>query len=123
MNYLKRGIAILTFGLLAIAPAASFGLDETHASVQMQSDVARLHPGSDLSFKMTLNDPLPMGASFQVRLSPVKVDQEVPVPSGEPTDKDRKEFILHVKLPGRVSSRRLAHKGCLPFLSWCFMDK
>jgi hypothetical protein len=99
MNYGKLSIATLILALPALAPAASFGLDDTHASARLQSDVAHLHPGSDLTFKVVLDDPLPTGAYFQVRLSPVKVDQELPVASGEPVDKGRKEFLLHTKLP------------------------
>jgi hypothetical protein len=51
----------------------------------------------DLTFKVTLNEP--ERARFDVRLSPVGVVQELPVSSGEPADKDLKEFILHTKLP------------------------
>jgi hypothetical protein len=99
MNYRKLSIATPILALLALAPAASFGLNDTHASAQLESDVTHLHPGSDLTFKVVLDDPLPAGAYFQVRLSPVKVDQELPVVSGEPIDKGRKEFLLHAKLP------------------------
>jgi hypothetical protein len=99
MNYGKLCIATLILALPALTPAASFGSDDTHASAQLQSGVAHLHSGSDLTFTVVLDDPLPMGAYFQVRLSPVKVDQELPVTSGEPVDKGRKEFLLHAKLP------------------------
>ena len=48
---------------------------------------------------MRLNEPLPEGARFDVRLSPVSVNQEMTVSSQEPSDKDRKEFLLKFKLP------------------------
>jgi hypothetical protein len=99
MNYGKLSMSTLAITLLALAPAASLGLDDIHASAQLESDVTHLHAGSDLRFKVVLDDPLPAGAYFQVRLSPVKVDQELPVVSGEPIDKDRKEFLLHARLP------------------------
>jgi hypothetical protein len=99
MNHGKRTTAALMLALLAVASTASFALDDTHASAQLQPDVTHLHPGGDLTFTILLDDPLPAGAYFQVRLSPVKVDQELQVSSGDPIDKDRKEFLLHAKLP------------------------
>jgi hypothetical protein len=53
---------------------------------------------------MKLNEPLPEGARFDVRLSPVSVNQvsvneELTVSSQEPLDKDRKEFLLKLKVP------------------------
>jgi hypothetical protein len=95
---MKNTLYGATLSLLALLPAVGLGLD-THASAEIKSDVAHVHPGSDLTFKIVLDNPLPEGASFQVRLSPVKTDQELPVPSGEPTSKDRKEFVLHTKVP------------------------
>ena len=94
-----RGITTTLFLLHVLAPAVAFSQSGANASAELKSDVTHIHAGSDLTFKLTLNDPLPPGAYFQVRLSPVKVDQELPVSSGEPTDKERKEFVLHVKLP------------------------
>ena len=51
---------------------------------------------------MMLNQPLPDGANFSVRLSPSTTDQELPVGSGDPINKDRTEFLLKAKLPQKL---------------------
>jgi hypothetical protein len=99
MNNGKRTISLLMLALVVLSPAACFGLDTAHASAEIQSDVAHIRPGSDLTFKMVLDDPLPEGARFDVRLSPVAVNQQMTVSSAEPANKERTEFILHAKLP------------------------
>ena len=78
-----------------VAPAQAV----PQADVQLVSDNPHLKPGSDLVFKMKLNQALPEGARFDVRLSPVGLNQELAVSSGEPTNKERTEFKLETKLP------------------------
>ena len=89
------GLFILFFSLVIVG----FGQGSSQASAKIQPEQKHLHPGSDFTFKITLNEPLPSGAYFQVRLSPLKVDQELPISSGEPANKERTEFTLHAKLP------------------------
>jgi hypothetical protein len=91
-------LALVLAFLLGLSTSA-IGQDNTQASARMVTDQTHFHPGSDLTFKMTLNEPLPEGAHFNVRLSPIKADQQIDVSSGEPTNKERTEFILHTKLP------------------------
>jgi hypothetical protein len=93
---------IITLHAMSGTPAVAQSPAENHATVQMQSVPTRFHAGDTVKFKMTLNDPLPEGAYFNVRLSPTSVDQEIPVSSGAPTNRERTEFTLSVKLPDKV---------------------
>jgi len=70
----------------------------TSASAKMDSTVP-LKPGSKFTVNIQLNEPLPPGAYFQVRFSPIKHDSELPVNSGEPATSDRKSFKIPVQLP------------------------
>jgi hypothetical protein len=69
------------------------------AAAQLTTEAPHFHGGDEVSFAMKLNEPLPGGARFDVRLSPVSVNQEMTASSQEPTGKDRKEFLLKFKLP------------------------
>jgi hypothetical protein len=69
------------------------------AAAQVTVATPHFHGGDEVSFTMKLNEPLPEGARFDVRLSPVGVNQELSVSSEAPTDKDRREFLLKFKLP------------------------
>jgi hypothetical protein len=73
--------------------------EANHGSAQLDANHGHFHGGSDLAFKIKLDNPLPPGARFDVRLSPVGVNQEISVSSAEPANKDRTEFLLHAKLP------------------------
>jgi hypothetical protein len=57
------------------------------------------HGGDQVSFIMKLNEPWPEGVRFDVRFSPVGINQELAVSSGEPNNSDRKEFLLKFQLP------------------------
>ena len=85
--------ALLTFVVPAIAQ------EPNKAAAQLTADTPHFHGGDEVSFTMKLNEPLPEGARFDVRLSPVSLNQEMTVPSQEPSDKDRKEFLLKFRLP------------------------
>ena len=91
--------AILGLLLVCGMPIVSFAQSQAAVSTQSGAPDGHLRGGGDLAFKMKLNEPLPEGARFDVRLSPVGVDQEVAVQSGEPTNKERTEFTLRTKLP------------------------
>ena len=84
--------------LLISAIAARAQMPNT-ASAQLTTNTPHFHGGDEVSFTMKLNDPLPEGARFDVRLSPTGINQEMAVSSGEPTGKDRKEFLLKFTLP------------------------
>jgi hypothetical protein len=93
-------LVVCTMSIVASAQTQS--PQATQASAQMEAAQGELRAGSDLVFKMKLNQPLPEGARFEVRLSPTEVDQEISVPSGEPTNKERTEFLLKTKLPEKA---------------------
>ncbi|WP_263377240.1 hypothetical protein [Granulicella aggregans] len=92
--------------LLSLSTALAFGQavspTDNHVAAQLEAHHEPLRSGSEVSFKMKLDTPLPEGAYFQVRLSPVLVDQELTVASGEPTNRERTEFLLHAKLPDKA---------------------
>jgi hypothetical protein len=94
--FLCQGLILI--GLFCFSIAA-IGQENKQALANIVTDQARFHPGDELTFRMILNEPLPQGAHFDVRLSPIKADQEIDVPSGEPINKERTEFRLHTKLP------------------------
>ena len=86
-------IVVLLFALPAITQ------EPNTAAAQLTTDTPHFQSGDEVSFTMKLNEPLPEGARFDVRLSPVSVNQEITISSQEPSDKDRKEFLLKFKLP------------------------
>lgn len=99
-SLLSRAFAlILVCALPSMAVAQPQASDKNQASAQVEAVHDQFRPGSDLIFKMKLNEALPEGAHFDVRLSPAGLDQEIPVSSGEPTNKERTEFTLKTKLP------------------------
>lgn len=84
-------VVMFSLSVLAQEPA--------RAAAQLTAATPHFHGGDEVSFTMTLNEPLPEGARFDVRLSPAGVNQELSVSSGEPADKDRKAFLLRFRLP------------------------
>ncbi|MGA7157870.1 MAG: hypothetical protein WBY53_13530 [Acidobacteriaceae bacterium] len=99
INSLKTILGLL---LVCGTPMMTFGQSQAAATTQLEAAGDHLRGGSDLVFRMKLNEALPEGARFDVRLSPVGVDQEIAVQSGEPANKERTEFILKTKLPERA---------------------
>ena len=93
----KRICFVLFVVLMLVGPATT--QEPNKAAAQLTTDAPHFHGGDEVSFVMKLNEPLPEGARFDVRLSPVSVNQEMTASSQEPSDKDRKEFLLKFKLP------------------------
>jgi hypothetical protein len=56
-------------------------------------------PGNPIVFQVKLNDPLPKGAHFDFRISPVSADEEIALGSGEPVDASQKVFRVSGTLP------------------------
>lgn len=98
-------LVCFVFGLLLLSTVFTLTAEQSEPShsghVEIPED-GPLHGGSDLIFTITLNEPLPEGARFDVRLSPISTDQEISVSSGEPTNKKRTEFILKTRLPEKA---------------------
>jgi hypothetical protein len=75
---------------------------KNQASAVMETNNDHIHGGDDLVLKITLNEPLPKDARFDLRLSPVGASQEITASSGEPLNDKRTEFKVKVKLPDEV---------------------
>ena len=56
-------------------------------------------PGKPIVFQVKLNEPLPKGAHFDFRISPVSADEEIALGSGEPVDPSQKVFRVSGILP------------------------
>jgi hypothetical protein len=95
---MKRSVCVVAI-LIASVWSPSFAQAPDKASAQLVTSTPHFHGGDEVSFKMKLNESLPEGAHFDVRLSPAGLTQELTVSSQEPLDKDRKEFLLKFKLP------------------------
>ena len=94
-----------TLALLAVAttmPSRAQTANTPQAAAELKAGGDHFRGGDEVIFKMVLNNPLPEGANFNVRLSPIATDQELPVGSGDPINKDRTEFLLKAKLPEKV---------------------
>ena len=68
------------------------------ASVQMTKPAA-LHAGGPIALDVTLNESLPQGAYFQIRISPISADQQINLNSGDAADPSRKKFHVTGQLP------------------------
>jgi hypothetical protein len=71
---------------------------------QNKADVSMERPqpfraGGPISFTVELNGPLPKGAHFDFRVSPVATDEEISLGSGEPIGNSATEFRVMGKLP------------------------
>jgi hypothetical protein len=113
-NFVVLSLAAFLFALV-------HAQEPNSATAQLTSDTPHFHSGDEVAFTMKLNEPLPEGAHFDVRLSPVGVNQELPVSSQDPTDKDRREFLLKTRLPdhARGGEWRIAVVWLfLPGTSW-----
>ncbi len=78
--------------------AAILPLAQDKAAVQMEKS-GSLKAGGPIVFNVKLNQPLPKGAHFDFRISPVSTDEEIPLGSGEPIDATQEHFRIAGKLP------------------------
>ena len=102
-KFLPKFSVLFALGLVFTPLAVAQTPDSAgHASAKLNDVRDHFHGGDEVVFKMVLNEPLPEGANFSVRLSPTGTDQELAVGSSEPTQRDRTEFLLRTKLPERV---------------------
>jgi hypothetical protein len=68
------------------------------AAVQMDKP-GPFKPGGPIVFHVKLNEPLPKGAHFDFRISPVSGDEEIPLGSGEAVDASQRVFRVSSTLP------------------------
>ncbi|MGA9803039.1 MAG: hypothetical protein WA383_08650 [Terriglobales bacterium] len=91
---MKSAVVLLAVVLGVVGLASA----QDKAAVQTETSGA-FHPGSQIVFKVKLNEPLPKGAHIDFRISPVSIDQEISLGSGEAVDDKQTEFRLTGKLP------------------------
>ena len=91
---MKRTIVLLAILLSAVS--LSFSQDK--AAVQTQAS-GPFHPGSPIVFTLKLNEPLPKGAHFDLRISPASANQEISLGSGQAVDEKQTEFRVAGALP------------------------
>lgn len=92
-----RTKSVLAFSLFAITLATP-ALGQEKAAVQTAASGA-FHAGGPIAFNLKLNEPLPKGARFDFRISPISADEEVPLGSGEAVNNERTEFRIKGTLP------------------------
>ena len=89
--------AITAIGALLLASAA-ISVAQEKATVQMEKPSA-FRAGGPISFNVKLNEPLPQGAHFDFRISPVSTEEQVSLGSGEPVKGSLTEFRVSGRLP------------------------
>jgi hypothetical protein len=93
---MKTKTTMLGVVLALATAAASIGQDK--ATVQVEKP-GPFEPGGPIVFNVKLNESLPKGAHFDLRISPVSADEEIPLGSGEPIGGSDKDFRVSAKLP------------------------
>ncbi|MGH9688468.1 MAG: hypothetical protein ACRD5K_15400 [Candidatus Acidiferrales bacterium] len=78
--------------------AAAHAQPQNKAAVEMEKPDA-IHAGGPISFLVRLNEPLPKGAHFDLRISPISADEEIPLGSGTPVSGSNTEFRVTETLP------------------------
>ena len=86
------------FAVTLVAASVTLSSGQEKASVQMGKS-GPFKAGGPIPFNVTLNEPLPNGAHFDFRISPVSADEEVPLGSGVPVDALHKVFRVFGTLP------------------------
>lgn len=90
-----KSLSVLVVALLTMVGAPSA---QEKAAVQTQAS-GPFHPGGPIVFVVKLNEPLPKGAHFDLRISPVSTNQEISVSSGQAVDDKQVEFRVQGTLP------------------------
>ncbi len=93
---MKTRVLVFTALLAISAVIASQAQDK--ADVRMEQ-AQPFHVGGPIAFTVKLNEPLPKGAHFDFRISPVAADEEINLGSGEPIGDSATEFRVSGKLP------------------------
>src|ERR1700752_41471 len=84
--------------IAVLVGAAAIASAQDKAAVQTQAS-GPFHPGGPIVFTLKLNEPLPKGAPFDFRISPVSTDEEISLGSGETADDRQTEFRVKGTLP------------------------
>jgi hypothetical protein len=86
------------FSLLILLSVAGLVPAQEKAAVQTQAS-GPFHPGGPIVFNVKLNEPLPKGAHFDFRISPVSADEEISLGSGEAVGSTQTDFRISGTLP------------------------
>jgi hypothetical protein len=78
-----KQVMSFVFALFTIFPIGAFAQSQPTAQV-VAVQAEHIHGGSDIAIRLKLNAPLPEGAHFDLRLSPLAIRQEVSAGSGSP---------------------------------------
>jgi hypothetical protein len=84
--------------IIFLVGAALVSAAQDKAAVQSEKP-GPFKPGGPIVFTVKLNEPLPKGAHFDLRISPISVDQQVPLGTGEPVEGSDQIFRVVSKLP------------------------
>ena len=90
---LQAAVGIVVLILVAVVVAA-----QDKAGVTMEKPGA-LHAGGPIAFVVKLNEPMPKGARFDFRISPVSADEEIALGSGVAINGSDREFRVSGTLP------------------------
>lgn len=101
MNSLLKAALAASLSISAVA----FCQDKNEAAVKLDQDHAKpFHPGNEISFRIKLNEPLPETGRVTIYAHQETVGQQISGDTAEALDKDRREFIIHMKIPDEAFS-------------------
>ncbi len=84
---------------LLLLLSGTVALSQERAAAQMDNPNTHFHPGDSIAFQVKLNEPLPEGASFSLRISPSKASRLIALTSDKPEDTGRTLFVVRGSLP------------------------
>jgi hypothetical protein len=84
--------------VIAIVCVVVLSLAQNKAAVQMDKP-GPIHAGGSIALRVKLNEPLPKGAYFQMRISPISIDQQIPLNSEPAVNSSQSEFRVSGTLP------------------------
>jgi hypothetical protein len=89
---IAASVTVLTLAAVVVSFA------QNKAAVQLEKP-GSIHAGGPIAFTVKLNEPMPKGAHFDLRISPVSVDEEVDLGAGQPINGSEKDFRVSGTLP------------------------
>ncbi len=95
---MRRMFMVVAVISLVLVTASLVSSAQDKASVQMAKS-GPFQPGQPITFDVKLNEPMPKGAHFAFRISPVSTDDEIDLGSGQPLDAAQTEFRVSGTLP------------------------
>jgi hypothetical protein len=93
-DIMKQIVTLLVIFLSTVGLSSA----QDKATVQTQAS-GPFHPGGPIVFNVKLNEPLPKGAHFDFRISPLSTDEEISFGSGESATSTQTDFRIAGTLP------------------------